>query len=351
MRLSIYLLTLTLVFILACHRPQSPGITGSVIAPGHAVSMVRDQQGDLHLAFCRGDSILYSFSGDRGKSFSDPVLVAVYPGLASSHARGPQIAVGGKTISIVACDKRGNLACFQQKERGSWVKSSRVNDRDSAAIEGLMSLAGDDHMLFAVWLDARDKYTKIYGAASSDGGGSWSRNSLIYASPDSMVCPCCRPSVALQGDQVYVMFRNLIHGNRDLYLIHSADGGKNFGAAEKLGAGSWALNGCPMDGGALVIRDNGQPETIWRRQDKIYSCIPGKPEQEIADGRSCSMASAKDQAVYVWTDHGQVISQASPGRQQVLGEGSFPAVNVFDDAQFVCVWEHEQQIHAAVVSR
>jgi hypothetical protein len=46
---------------------------------------------------------------------------------------------------------------------------------------------------------------------------------MIYTSPDSTVCECCKPNVAMKGNNVYVMFRNWLHGNRDLYLIQSSD--------------------------------------------------------------------------------------------------------------------------------
>jgi hypothetical protein len=56
-----------------------------------------------------------------------------------------------------------------------------------------------------------------------------------------------------QGKSCFVMFRNLINGNRDLYLIESIDNGKTFGQATKPGNGYWKLNGCPMDEGGLAI--------------------------------------------------------------------------------------------------
>jgi Neuraminidase (sialidase) len=94
----------------------------------------------------------------------------------------------------------------------------------------------------------RDKHNKIFGAKSTDGGKTWGKNIMIYASPDTTVCECCKPSVVMKGNNIYVMFRNWLNGNRDLHIIQSTDIGLNFGQAQKLGAGSWTLNGCPMDG-------------------------------------------------------------------------------------------------------
>src|SRR5678816_3462823 len=140
---------------------------------------------------------------------------------------------------------------------------------------------------------------------------------MIYASPDTTVCECCKPSVAMKGNEVYVMFRNWLNGNRDLYLVHSSDGGNTFGQAQKLGNESWALNGCPMDGGGLVINKNGNPETVWRRHNKIYASEPGKPEKEIGEGRNCTIESVNGKNVYAWTETGEVIILKPQGMKTV----------------------------------
>jgi hypothetical protein len=57
---------------------------------------------------------------------------------------------------------------------------------------------------------------------------------MIYASPDTTVCECCKPSVAMKGNSVYVMFRNWLNGNRDLYLIQSSDNGNTFRQVQKI---------------------------------------------------------------------------------------------------------------------
>ena len=64
--------------------------------------------------------------------------------------------------------------------------------------------------------------TKLYGARSRDGGVTWSKNVLIYESPDGTICQCCHPSAAFDpGGQVLVMWRNCLGGARDMYLKSS----------------------------------------------------------------------------------------------------------------------------------
>lgn len=53
-----------------------------------------------------------------------------------------------------------------------------------------MAFSADGNNAFAVWLDIRNdngKGQRIFGAQSSDGGVTWSKNILVYASPDNTV--------------------------------------------------------------------------------------------------------------------------------------------------------------------
>src|SRR6185436_15020500 len=136
---------------------------------------------------------------------------------------------------------------YYKVDAGNWTAGTRVNDIDTIAKENLMALGGQAKNLFAVWLDLRDGHNKLFGSSSRDGGKSWEKNVLVYASPDTTVCECCKPAVLVANGSVHVMFRNRLNGNRDLYLINSTDGGMSFTNLQKLGNESWKLDGCPMD--------------------------------------------------------------------------------------------------------
>jgi hypothetical protein len=251
---------------------------------------------------------------------------------------------------VTACNESGDIFSFTKDQSGKWSKPARVNDADTIAKEGFIALTAEGKNAFATWLDLRGNgHNKIFGARSNDGGKTWSKNILIYASPDGTVCECCKPSVVMKENHVYVMFRNWVNGNRDLYLIHSSDGGNIFGEAQKLGKGSWALNGCPMDGGGLSIDKNGYVQTVWKRQNKIYACEPGKPEKEIGEGRSCTMESVNEKNVYAWTEKGEIIILRPGGPKKKLGRGSVPVIKCISDQYTICVWENEKQIHSAIV--
>jgi hypothetical protein len=331
-------------------QKHSNQISDSIITKGQMPNIAIDKMGNVHLVYGNGDSIMYKKSIDGGKIFSAPSLVAILPRLYAYAMRGPQIASTLDGLNILASNESGNIYSYGKDGTGNWEKGARVNDVDTIAKEGLMALSGDGKNLFAVWLDLRgNKHNKIVGAKSSDAGKTWSKNMLIYNSPDSSVCECCKPSVAVKGNKVSVMFRNWLNGNRDLYLIQSSDGGNHFGNAEKLGNGRWSLNGCPMDGGGIVINARNEAQTIWRRQNKIFACEPGKPEIEIGEGRSCSIESVNGKNVYAWTENGEVVCLLPQGRKEHLGKGALPTIKAIDTDHIICIWENEKEVHKAIV--
>lgn len=319
------------------------------IAAGQMPNISTDNSGIVHLVYGSGDSILYSSSSDKGASFSSPTVISVLAELAASHMRGPQIATTTNGLVVTACTNQGNIFSFTRDETGKWSQAIKVNDVDTVAKENLMALSADGNNTFAVWLDLRDGHNRIYGAKSGDGGKSWSKNFLIYTSPDTTVCECCKPSVVVKGNNVYVMFRNWLNGNRALYLIQSSNGGNSFGQAQKLGDGSWALNGCPMDGGGLVISKNGNAETVWNRKGVIYACEPGREESKLGEGKNCTMESINGKNVYAWVEDRNVIVLKPQGKKEILGKGQLPVIKALNNEHVLCVWENDKQVHKAVL--
>lgn len=346
MRLLISIITLAILF--SCNENKAVSKTDFVIANGQMPDLAIDKENNIHLVYGMHDSLMYIYSSDKGNSFSSPFLIARIPKLFSFATRGPQIAINDEGVIVTAATSDGNIYSFYKKN-GKWEKGNRVNDMDTVAKEGLMALAADGRNAFAVWLDLREtKRNKIYGAISSDGGETWSKNSMVYTSPDTSVCECCKPSVAMKGNNTYVMFRNRLNGDRDLYLIQSFNGGASFGQAQKLGTGSWKLNACPMDGGALSIGEQGEVQTVWRRQNKIFAATPGMPEHEIGEGRGCVIETGNNKNMYAWANDGKIVFSESGEQKKVLGNGSQPVLKMLDNEHVICVWENEKQIHASV---
>jgi len=315
------------------------------------------------LAFGAGNTIYFSASHDGGDTFSKPVKVAEASVVPLNRHRGPRIvlaggaivisAVAGKTLSHeqhahgLASD--GDLLVWRSLDGGrTWSGGIVVNDVPGSPTEGLHSLAADARgNLFAAWLDKRGgNGTRLYGAHSTDGGASWSKNILIYQSPEGTICECCHPSVATDPDgQVLVMWRNWLGGARDMYLTRSRDGA-SFSKPEKLGKGSWPLNACPMDGGGLAATAT-KTIAAWRRGEDVFLAEPGKQEARIGTGKDVALALNGDRTYVSWTE-GPKIVLWNNGRTEVLsGEGAFSALASLPGGGVLAAWEEK----GAIVTR
>jgi BNR repeat protein len=240
--------------------------------------------------------------------------------------------------------KDGDLLAWRSTDGGkSWSAPVRVNDVMGSAREGLHAMAsGGKDTLFAAWLDLRANGTRVYGASSTDGGATWSANRMVYESPSGMVCQCCHPSVTVDGSgNVFVMFRNSLEGSRDLYLTRSADGGKTFDPARKLGRGTWRLEACPMDGGALTLDQDGRVATVWRREGTLFVSDAEGPEKPLGSGRNPAAATTTRGTYGAWTE-GKVVWLRRPTATQpevIAEDGGFPSLATLADGSVVVAWE------------
>lgn len=307
------------------------------------------------VAFGAGNTIYFAASADAGRTFGPPVPVSSEGQLSLGMHRGPRVAYTPQGLVISAIvgvqgkGQDGDLMAWRSTDGGkSWSKPVRVNDVAGSAREGLHAMAfGGEDTLVAAWLDLRDKGTRLYGAVSKDGGASWSTNRLVYESPSGTVCQCCHPSAGVDASGViHVLFRNALEGSRDLYLARSGDGGKTFVGARKLGLGTWKLEGCPMDGGAVAVDEKGQVATIWRRDQTVFATDGTRPEKALGPGRNPAAVSARGGLYAAWT-RGPSVVVWRPGVEppEVVDEdGAFPSMAALSNGSVAVAWESKGAI-------
>ncbi len=306
--------------------------------------------GSIFVSFGAGEEIYVCKSVDQGLTFSAPTKIGQVPKLALGMRRGPRIVASDDRVVITAIShESGNVLGWHSSDGGeSWSKTTEVNDVAKSAREGLHDLAvGSDGLVVCTWLDLRNGRTQIYSSTSKDSGKVWEKNNRVYASPSRTVCECCHPSVVIDANShVYVMWRNLIDGDRDMYVAMSEDNGQSFGGAEKLGVGSWPLNACPMDGGDMAVSSSGDLLTVWRRDRAIYSAEPGlAPEKLLGRGEQPSIAATANGNFIAWVDvRGgdlKLLRPASTKPIVVATKASDPvlAAPVACDGPVVLVWE------------
>jgi hypothetical protein len=71
---------------------------------------------------------------------------------------------------------------------------------------------------------------EIYYKRSADGGISWGPDVRLTRAPGRSM----RPSIAVQGDDLYVVWFDDRDGNVEVYFKHSADGGTSWGKDVRL---------------------------------------------------------------------------------------------------------------------
>ncbi|HEX8040106.1 MAG TPA: sialidase family protein [Chryseosolibacter sp.] len=318
---------------------------------GKQPTLATDQAGNLHVVFGRGNEIFYVRSADGGLTYSAPQKTGEQAKLALGTTRGPQIVSTQDYIVIAAADHSGQIMAYRLKKgEKRWSDPVNILHSDSTAKEGFIAIAaGKGNDVYAAWLDLRiGHHNNIFGAYSHDAGKTWSESSLVYASPDGRVCPCCRPSITADAKgNVYVMFRNDLRGSRDLYLAHSKDGGKSYAPAEKLGEGTWVFDQCPMDGGGISLDPKGRIGTAWRRDKFVYYSEPGKSEVKIAEGRAPSLVRTSRGNYLAW-QQGSEIAVLTPGKlaAEAIGTGIYPRLTALADQSVICVWESDGRIVA-----
>jgi hypothetical protein len=304
----------------------------------------------LVLTYGASNSVFFAESTDAGRSWSKPAIVSSQGKLSLGMRRGPRIAMTPEAIVISAVvgekgrGADGDLVAWRSVDGGrTWSAGKAINDVSSSAREGLQTMgAGGKGILFASWLDLRGKGTRLYGSTSNDGGATWSPNTLVYESPSGSVCECCHPTAAVDAQgRIFVMFRNSIDGNRDMYLVRSDDGGKTFGAAAKLGAGTWKLNACPMDGGALQVGTDGKPLTIWRREGEVFLSAGPNLERRIGAGRHPILATTPRGPALAWTEGKQlkVVAPAQKAAATIESDAAYPSMVALSSGAVVLAWE------------
>jgi hypothetical protein len=319
----------------------------NTIASGEQPQIAMDIRGVIRVVFGQKDKIFCATSNDKGATFSQPVLVAEIPKMHLGMSRGPQLATSANYSIITAQDQSGTIHWYRlDHSSGGWKSMGAINDLKGSAPEGLMGITADKKdNFYAVWLDTRaGGGNNIFFSSLSNNSTTWSKNRLVYQSPDKLVCGCCKPNIAVNGPEVAIMFRNWLNGSRDLYVLKSLNGGATFAAAQKLGVDTWKLNACPMDGGGIIV-DGSAIRTTWQRKGEVFYAEPGKPEVLIGMGRNSSIDGNGANAVITFHNNDTVkMIQLKNKRETAIGKGSYLKSLVLPGSKILCVWEDDKKI-------
>ena len=331
------------------HLPASDALTLTAEGRQPRVAVFGSQ---VAIAYAVGEDIMTTVSVDGGKTFPPAVRAGSIARLSVGMRRGPQIALTAKSLVVAGIGATaGNIMAWRSQDHGAtWSSPVTINDQPQSAAEGLFSLAaGAVDTVWAVWLDARQKTSKIEISRSVDGGGVWSANRVFYAAPKGSVCECCQPQVATDGESaVAVMWRNHVGEARDQWLSSSTNGGTSFDTPVKLGSGTWNLNACPMDGGGVAIAGTSV-QTIWRRESTLFTVAPPVTiETSLGTGKNGSILIAGKKVFRAWQNGERIMAAVDGDEPRNLGDGGYPhlAGGMSDKTPVIVVWESGREVKA-----
>lgn len=309
--------------------------------------------GKAYIVFSETGRIFFASTQKLGQPFTPPVKISEEKDLATGMRRGPRIAASSQTIVITAV-AHGELLSWNSLDTGTtWQGPRKVNGQSGSAQEGFCALTSSPKGIFhAAWLDTRRGKHEIWSASSTDQGASWVE-SKVYHSPSGTVCECCHLGIAANKDgNVYILFRNLISGNRDMYLSVSHDQGQTWEKPSKIGRKHWALNACPMAGGSVTVNPSGQAVSIWSKEANLFLTTSVDEETSFAQGEKPWMTSGPGGIYIVWQKGRQIFSKNPSGSISLLSQdGNYPSVGGDSKGGVIAAWEDHGVILAKVLAK
>lgn len=250
----------------------------------HAVLTVT--QADKHKV-----EILYLYSNDQGRNWSDPQIIDQGPnhGLESVQGNDVQIAASGDQRVIIwqATGEIPGMGAFKtafSKDGGkTWQMGANPTGTDNDQSHHDMLFDQQDR-LHLVWLDDREEngYQGLRYSRSSDFGQHWELGQTIDASS----CSCCWNRMVLSpAGSLNILYRDMEY--RDMALAQSADAGEHWRRLSTVGEFNWKFEGCPHNGGGITEAASGRLHAaVWTGLETraglyhVYSDSAGKTWSE-----------------------------------------------------------------------
>jgi len=120
------------------------------------------------------------------------------------------------------------LNCFAQWEPD--VRLTNDSGTSYTSSNNAWCIAANGNVIHTVWYDDRDGNWEIYYKRSSDGGINWGADTRLT----NNTAISCRPSIAVSGSFVNIVWADTCNGNWEIYYKRSSDGGINWGADTRL---------------------------------------------------------------------------------------------------------------------
>ncbi|MCE9568340.1 MAG: glycoside hydrolase [Planctomycetes bacterium] len=214
--------------------------------------------------------ILYTRSTDEGRTFDAPKVISkggVYKTAAKGKMGGherratPHLAAMGPEVLLTWSDALPNNAGMRMllatsTDTGTTFGEPQTVHSGEGAKPTFTSFArGLGGALACAWLDDRGGNQQPFASVRSADATAFTPELLVYPGQAGKgVCPCCPTSTAFAADgTLYVAFRNINDGYRDIAVSRLRPGQSAFEGPFNVVEKTWKFEGCPHDGPSIAV--------------------------------------------------------------------------------------------------
>lgn len=193
-------------------------------------------------------------------------------GKSAGHERRatPHVAIEGKNLHVAWSEALPDgssmrMVMVSSSDGGtSFGSPSRVHRGPGAKPTFTGFATGAGGLIACTWLDDRAGLQQPFAAIRPVGREQFDEEQLVHPGQDGVgVCPCCPTNAVFGADgTLYVAFRNVRDGYRDIAVCRKKAGQSAFEPAVVVVPPAWKFEGCPHDGPSLAIA-GGHLHIVW----------------------------------------------------------------------------------------
>lgn len=210
-----------------------------VVAMGPGLAAVAHED-----AIGTNDEILVETSADGGATWSTGKNISNDPGQSAE----PGIATTGTAIHVVWENREAFALGYARSADGGATWSEPTTLPGPATAAGVVGASGATVNLVGCTNSGGD----LVHYRSTDGGGTWSAGANLGKG-------CGKPKMAVNGNDVYVVWEDRSVGGGDVMVRRSTDGGATWAAAENLSRNT----GSSEEPAVAVDPSTGTVHIVW----------------------------------------------------------------------------------------
>ena len=198
-----------------------------------------------------------------GNNFGVPYDI-INPGLNPSSQDGPEVATKGDTIYVVftsSATTYSSIMMIRSFDGGlTFSDTIRVSDNNSPQIcrMGHITIDQQGHPIISYMKNSIDfsKSDQIV-RTSNDYGLTFNPPANATLNIPDDPCDCCKASLVVDSNNIFVLFRNNENNVRNTYISKSSNYGVSFETFNEIDDYDWILNSCPSSlSNGIVSKDS-----------------------------------------------------------------------------------------------